>query len=176
MVGSGPEGGDEFGYSLGSGDFNGDGYSDLVLGAPGQTTPEGGDVGAVSVLLGSSAGLDVPGHLWISQGLVIQDDGTELGALVGVPTGFDLFGQSLTVSDYGQDGYDDLVVGIPGYTLKGSSGDEGGTNVVPGSQVGLTLSGNQLWTQDGVWDDQGAYLGNLIGSAEDNDRFGEALP
>jgi hypothetical protein len=114
--------------------------------------------------------------MWLSQGLVMQDDGTDLGVLVGTPTAFDLFGQSLTTTDLNRDGYDDLVIGIPGYTIEGSSGDEGGMSVVPGSQNGLTLSGNQLWTQDGGWDDQGAYLGDLFGSAEDNDRFGEVLP
>jgi hypothetical protein len=176
MVGSTPEGGDELGYSLSAGDLDGDGYSDLVLSAPGQTTAAGGDAGSVNVIYGSAAGLDIPGHMWISQGLVIQDDGTEVGALVGTPSGFDLFGQSLTIADFDSNGHDDLVIGIPGYTLAGSSGDEGGVNVIPGSQNGLALSGNQLWTQDGGWDDQGAYLGDLYGSAEDNDRFGGALP
>jgi hypothetical protein len=49
---------DNFGYSGASGDFNGDGYSDVVVGAPDFGQQDGGKAaGAAYVYYGSSAGL-----------------------------------------------------------------------------------------------------------------------
>ena len=52
------EGGDQFGSALASGDFNGDGFKDLAIGAPGEDlTPI--DAGVVDVIYGTAAGLSV---------------------------------------------------------------------------------------------------------------------
>ena len=56
-----PNEGDHFGHSLGAGDFNGDGFWDLVIAVPSEDVSAGAsvqtDAGAVAVLYGSAAGL-----------------------------------------------------------------------------------------------------------------------
>ena len=48
---------DEFGFALAARDFNGDGYTDLAVGVPGEDGKNAADEGAVSVLYGSGGGL-----------------------------------------------------------------------------------------------------------------------
>ena len=51
-----------FGATLAPGDFNGDGYSDLAIGSPGESIRGHAGAGAVHVLYGSSTGLDAAGN------------------------------------------------------------------------------------------------------------------
>ncbi|MBA2565549.1 MAG: FG-GAP repeat protein [Gemmatimonadetes bacterium] len=58
------EAGDRFGFSLGAGDFDLDGRSDLVVGVPLETVRTV-SAGALNVLYGSSTGLSAAGdQLW----------------------------------------------------------------------------------------------------------------
>ncbi|MEV7195103.1 FG-GAP repeat protein [Streptomyces sp. NPDC093510] len=50
------EAGDKFGHAVDSNDMNGDGYSDLVVGAPGEATTAGTAAGTVAVVWGSASG------------------------------------------------------------------------------------------------------------------------
>ncbi len=66
----GPEGGDDFGYSLASGDFDGDGYADLAIGVPYEDIPGAGNsAGAVHVLYGSAGGIAAADNRFFHQGL-----------------------------------------------------------------------------------------------------------
>ncbi|KRV48577.1 hypothetical protein AQ490_24555 [Wenjunlia vitaminophila] len=47
---------DKFGTSISSGDLDGDGYADLVVGSPGEDISEGPDQGSVSVIWGGANG------------------------------------------------------------------------------------------------------------------------
>ena len=113
-----------------TGDFNGDGYADLALGAPEfANNGFGAEQGAVFVYYGSKHGL------------------------VGTPTVFkgpaeydndNMFGSSLAAGDVNGDGYDDLAVGNPGPF--GGGNPRGTVRVVYGSAAGLSSTGAQRIT------------------------------
>ena len=92
------------------GDFNGDGFGDVAVGAPGAAA-SGGEVtltgeGEVRVYLGARGGLaSVP---------AFRAFGGSLGAAQGSSLG--------GLGDVNGDGYSDLIVGVPGYS-NGESGE-----------------------------------------------------
>ncbi len=83
------------------GDFNGDGFGDLAVAAPGENAA----AGAVHVLPGSASGLSSTGSQFFTQNTGGIADSQEPG---------DLFGASLAVGDLTGDGIADLAVGAPG--------------------------------------------------------------
>src|SRR4051812_12190083 len=52
-----PETDDHFGWALASGDFNGDGFSDLGIGIPDEGLGDQKQAGAIEIMYGSSSGL-----------------------------------------------------------------------------------------------------------------------
>ncbi len=148
------ESGDFFGSALDVGDFNGDGFDDLAVGAPG----ENDNGGMVSIVFGSNSGLVNNGNQLRRQG----DDG-----LRGDTERNDLFGAALAVGDYNGDGYDDLVVGTPG-----ENGSRGTVNMILGSSGGLISNGNRRFEQDndGLPDDRegGDGFGGVIEAGDFN--------
>jgi hypothetical protein len=152
----GIEAGDHFGQAVRSGDFNGDGYSDLAVGVPGQDIGVP-DAGVVQVFLGSASGLSTgPGTGQVfSQG---EDE------ILDTPEAGDGFGSAFAAQDFDADGYTDLAVGVPDEDLGGAA--EGVVHVLFGSNQGLTGVGSQLWSQDETGDPDGA---------ESNDHFGFRL-
>ena len=84
---------DAFGSALASGDLNGDGYADLVVGANG----ENGGAGTVTILWGSRNGL--------TGGRTVPDPAA---------SSHHHFGMSLAVGDFTADGRADLAVGSTG--------------------------------------------------------------
>jgi hypothetical protein len=147
------EEGDVFGYGQMAGDFNGDGFDDLAVGAYLEDLDTITNAGAVHVLYGSAAGLtDVGNQLWTQDSPGILDD-AERG---------DEFGIHMGAGDLNGDGYDDLAVGVVKEDV-GSVTDAGAVNVIYGSALGLTEVGNQFWTQDSP---------EILDQAELVDKFG----
>ena len=155
------EEGDRFGYALIGGDWNGDGFYDLAIGAPG----EDAGTGVVHVLFGGEEGLD-----GISQQLLSQDT---FGAGVPGELGLgDEFGHALASCDFDFDGFDDLAVGVPGEDV-GTKTDAGAVNVFYGAWPGLLLERTQFWHQD-VEAEFPAHV-EVLGQADDDDFFGFSL-
>ncbi|MCB9763601.1 MAG: FG-GAP repeat protein [Alphaproteobacteria bacterium] len=144
---------DRFGQATAFGDFNGDGYDDLIVGAPGDTVNGQGSAGAINVLYGSASGVSTSG------GALITEDDTSGASEAG-----DDFGAALAVGDFDRDGYDDLAVGVPGQDV-GSKAGAGALRVFYGSATGLSAADEDAWNQDSSGVVSTASAGGAFGSA-----------
>ncbi len=159
---------DYFGWSLSSGDYNGDGCDDLAIGIINEGLGTVVDAGAVDIIYGSSAGLTTTSLLpdqFLVQGFFNIEDVAER---------VDTFGYSLSSSDYNGDGFDDLAVGVM-YEDIDILENSGAVHVIYGSSVGLSATAtlaDQFWTQNStdIEDDAETedYLGNSISSGDYN--------
>jgi hypothetical protein len=161
------EEGDHFGAALAAGDFDGDGFDDLAVGAPTegwsmQPNEPQLDQGVVNVLYGSSGGLSsLRNQLWGQDSL---DNGES--------EWLDCFGDVLAVGDLNWDGYEDLIIGVPRESLFVSGQpnqqwakiETGAVNIIYGSSIGLTAVGNQFIDEE--W---------CEGEFADYDHFGASL-
>jgi hypothetical protein len=150
------ESGDLFGFSLASGDFNGDGNDDLAVGVPSEDVGSIADAGAVNVIYGSNTGLSATNNQYWTQ---------NSSSISGAAEVDDGFGFSLAVGDFNGDGRDDLAVGVYGEDI-GSITDAGAVNIIYGSATGLTATGNQVWSQNSS---------DILDVAELYDNFGFSL-
>lgn len=147
---------DEFGYSLSSGDINGDGFMDLIVGSPGCDFDSVNRTGAIYTYLGSAQGLDISSLSKMYQGEGVLPDSSEEG---------DRCGSALACADFDADGYWDVAISAMSQNVD-SVEIAGAVMVVRGSESGLVSTGAQFWTQN---------TGELFGSAELADFFGQTL-
>jgi FG-GAP repeat len=150
------ERGDRFGAALEAGPANGDGFADLVVGAPGEAVGAAAGSGAVSVLYGSAGGPSTTGDQLFVQGAGgIEDD----------PLPGDAFGSALALGRLDDDAFPDLVVGVPGDDAAPGNQDTGDATLLLGTAGGLSGAGSLSFVHD---------VGGP-NSVEAGDRFGAAL-
>ena len=155
-----------------SGDFNGDGFDDLVVGSPYEDVSGERNAGTVNVIYGSAGGL------------AAEDDQLWHQASAGVPGALerdDRFGWSLTVGNFNGDAFDDLAVGIPyesyvvdakGIVIFGRSAppdwriEAGAVVVLYGSVTGLSAKSSKIVHQS---------RSGVKGKGQLEDHFGAAL-
>jgi len=149
----GADPGGQLGTSVGTaGDVNGDGYSDVIAGAPGHGLF---NEGAAFVVHGSARGL-AASPAWSTLGTRATE---RRGRAVA------------TAGDVNGDGFSDVIVGAPGHDI-GARG-EGGAFVFHGSSSGLEPL--RAWTMSGG--QAGAAAGSAVASAGDvnGDGFSDVI-
>ena len=158
-VRTGTQGGEQLGFAVaGGGDVDGDGYGDVVIGAPGWDLAWGSDQGEIRVFLGGPAGLAA----------------TPVFAVAGIYDG-DGFGTAVALGDTSGDGLADVIVGAPlsDDTDTEAAPDGGVVAVYPG-----TPSGPQAIDYSFL---KGTTPGEHFGASvtviprADGDEFGELL-
>ena len=156
---------DCFGTSLSSGDYNGDGFYDLAIGVPGETTGIVSEGGAVNVIYGSSQNgispIYVLGDQFWTQDSPNVLDNTESS---------DRFGTALSSGDYNGDGQDDLLIGVPFEDIEGFivQIEAGGTNVIHGS-------GSVTGGLSATLEQPSIFITQPMSLPESDDRFGSSL-
>lgn len=135
-----PEDNDQFGKSLATGDFDGDGFADLAIGSPSEDVLVGigqnvVNAGTVIVLYGTAEGLSSTDAQLFRQGG---------SGLAGTPEEGDFWGHALATGDFDGDGFDDLAVGAPLHDHL-TQVDSGEFTVIYGSASGLTTTGSYSW-------------------------------
>ena len=153
------EASDYFGRSLATGDFNDDGFSDLIVGVPFEDEGASTDSGAINVIYGSPSGLSAT----VTPDQYIHPDSA---GIEGVAETGDEFATTLATGDFNNDGITDAAIGVPGEDTGPT--DDGGINVIYGSPNGLSAAPilDQYLGQDSP---------NVDGIAETDDKFGASL-
>ncbi|MFC1572229.1 FG-GAP-like repeat-containing protein [Candidatus Eisenbacteria bacterium] len=137
-----------FGSSVSTaGDVNGDGYSDLIIGAPEYDRDTIENVGKAYVFLGSTWGLDsIP--VWTVEG---DERWESLGKRVA------------TAGDVNGDGYGDYMITVPHYEDATPGSDQGEVHLYLGYWTGSPTEPNQIY----VGDQDHAQYGLSISTAGD---------
>ena len=154
--GSGSAGGseadDNFGFAVAVGDFNNDGYDDVVAGAPYEDIGSSFNQGMITIIYGSDNGLTATG----SESRILSNHVT-----------FARYGSAVAAGDLDGDGYDDIATGAPGYTVNGNRA-AGAVTAHFGTSSGI--ASGRLVIHEGKSVIPTIY--NLKGTPEPKDQYG----
>lgn len=137
-------------YRGGAGDFDGDGYRDVIFGSYGHDHSLGNE-GAAWVFYGTVSGIDTSSEQELTQSSTAQHDAWGRGA-----TG---------AGDVDGDGYDDVLVGCTG--CDDLTSDGGAAFVYLGSSTGVDLSTETIFTEN-AGGRTGTYGSDPLGGADFN--------
>ncbi|CAM5274225.1 MULTISPECIES: FG-GAP and VCBS repeat-containing protein [Streptomyces] len=134
------------------GDIDKDGYADIAVGNPAETSadPAGAKGGKVTVVYGGPGGRDT------SRAPLVL--GQDTPGVPGAAETGDAFGSSVFLGDVDGDGFADLAIGAPG-----EDSGAGSVTLLRGTASGLTTKGATSYTQN---------TAGVPGAAEKGDRFG----
>ena len=159
------EAGDRFGWSMASGNFDGDSDNgiacdDLAVGTPFEDFGNDNQIsngGVVDIFFGHPTdGITGENRQRMSQNTAGAEGSTEAN---------DQFGLSLAAGRFRTgSAFDDLAVGVPGEDIDGLN-NAGGVQVFYGSVGGITTGSDEIWSQSG----------SINGAVEAFDRFGASV-
>ncbi len=167
---SGGAASDKSGFSVASaGDFNGDGFDDLIVGAPGAKVGSAYGAGSAYIVYGKASGFAANFSLSSLSG----GNGFKLTGVVGA----DAAGTSVAAAgDVNGDGYDDVIVGAPW------AGGTGGSYVVFGKAAGFgasfalsTLNGSNGFKLSGVAASDGGGISVASAGDVNGDGFADLI-
>jgi disulfide bond formation protein DsbB len=148
---------DHMGRHIGAGDFNGDGFGDIVVGVVSEDIGPIEDAGAANVIYGSASGLTSAGNqVWSQDSPDVE----------GTAEANDQLGRANSGFDFNGDGFDDLAIGASGDNVAGVLA-AGAVNVLHGTPGGVSEVDDQLWTQESP---------GILGDAQTGDAFGSCFP
>jgi hypothetical protein len=146
------ESGDAMGWSVSTGDFNADGYADVLTGAPNEDITRSGanraDAGAVWLLKGASAGLTGTGSLSFSQDTAGVPGSTEKN---------DRLGTSVSLTDVSGHGRAHLLIGA-----EGEDAYNGTLLHLPSTASGVSVAGSAYYGVTQLGTATGARLGQVL--------------
>ena len=137
VVISGADASDHSGYSLATGDINGDGYLDLVVAAT-TAVPLPGRLGEYDIVWGMA--------LQQNNAIDLASPVAPVSRIFGEPGS--AFFSEVTTGDFNNDGYDDILIGQPyaswegrAYVVLGSASFPDTVDLVTGSELATTIYG-----------------------------------
>ncbi|MBW4641106.1 MAG: FG-GAP repeat protein [Gloeocapsa sp. UFS-A4-WI-NPMV-4B04] len=162
--------GDRLGSSVSNaGDVNGDGFDDILIGAPSATRNGQNGAGESYVVFGSSGGFSANFNLSTLNG--------SNGFVITGINAFDSSGDSVSsAGDINGDGFDDLIIGADGADPNGQSYVVFGSSGEFSANLNLsTLNGSNGFAINGI--NQSDYSGSSVSSAGDinGDGFDDIL-
>jgi hypothetical protein len=144
-----------FGRSLQVGNFDGDVFEDLAIGAPQSKFLTGVDGAGVTVVMrGTANGLDALNAVYLTRDTV---------GVLGAANMQAQFGTALAAEDFNGDGKTDLAISAP-YDSIGAAATCGGLNVLLGSATQIVTGANSQW-----------WFGAPIGNAQSSQFMGVRL-